>query len=364
MTSFHVQLTDKRVRVVLHPRGPKRTLYAAFSYHGQRYHISTGHAVEREARVQARALVESAAARAGRGIVRAIAAEVADYLSIRWPAVKPGNASYLDAKCRLNRFAAWCASVNRDDWHVLPLKDATATLQHFIDHRRKSVGAQSLKNDRVVISAFASFLIKRNLTAWPANPAASNRIESPRVIRTIAKPLTRDSIERFLSAVQHHPIHAVCVLILSGLRPKAAMTAIRWEHIDLESGRIITTEKGKPRQLPLSPWAIEALTHHAGKPNARVWTNSLRKGFSHCEALAVAAGTPEITLQALRRAFIFRLWEMGVSPQLASKLAGNTVETAMKHYADSSLLDAAPVVERLDWSGTQDRSKSAPKEPS
>lgn len=153
----------------------------------------------------------------------------------------------------------------------------------------------------------------------------------------------------------------VCVLILSGLRPKAALVNIRWEHIDLKHKRVITTEKGVSRQLPLTGWAVTELKRFAAKAKLsdRVWTNSKRKGFSHCEALATASEVPEISLQALRRAFVFRLWQLGVSPQITSKLAGHTVETAMRFYADSELLALGGEVEQLDW--MQDHSKTIAK---
>lgn len=370
MSVFEVQLTNQKVRVTLHPVGKKKTLYARFWLDGKPHNPSTGQHVEREARVQARKLVERIAARTNHGVIQPINDVVENYLLVRWPNVKPGNSSYLGAKGRLNRFAAWCIENGLDDWHVLPLVEATAGIQKFIDHRRKSVGAETLKSDRVVISALCSYLIKRNLTTWPANPAAANRIESPRVVRTIKAPLAKEAIEDFLTAIYKHPLHPVCVLILSGMRPKAALVDLHWKDIDLENGRVITTEKGRPRQLPLTEWAVTELKRFVADPKTRVWTNSKRKGFSHCEALAIANSTPEISLQALRRAFIFRLWQMGVSPQLASRLAGNTVETAMRHYADSSLLDAGPALAKLDWMNVedkkvkQDHTKTTPNETS
>jgi hypothetical protein len=62
-----------------------------------------------------------------------------------------------------------------------------------------------------------------------------------------------------------------------------------------------------------------------------------------------APGCAHVTLQGLRRTFLHRLFEKDVSPQLAAKLAGNSVQTIQKHYVNMETMDARHVVNVLDF---------------
>lgn len=361
MIAFRVQLTDKKVRVVLKPRGTLRTLYAQFSYRGQRHNITTGQTDETAARKEARQIVEDFAANAGRPVAQPISAVVESYLVTRWPAEK--GVSYKNAKSRMRRFAGWCEAHGFPDWHARPLREARSAVQLYIDKRLEDgMEPQTLKSDRICISAFGSFLMIRNRNEWEGNPAAGKKIVSPRVARDVDAPIPDEQVIRFLDFIHLHPITAPVVLVLSGVRPGHALESITWGKIDLERRLMSTKEKLEDtRPIPLSPWAAEQLRRFVGKASDRVWTASKRDGFKLVSQFAIAAGTPKITLQALRRAFTKRLYEMDASPQMEAKVSGHSVEVAMQHYFDLNHLDAAPVIDRLDWSKPF-KAETAPKQ--
>lgn len=77
----------------------------------------------------------------------------------------------------------------------------------------------------------------------------------------------------------------------------------------------------------------------------------------HVRRIRDKAGLPPVvTLQGLRKTFVTRLYHGGINPQISAKLAGHTVQTAMRYYADLSSIEVTDALKCLDFS-----SKTAPK---
>jgi len=236
---------------------------------------------------------------------------------------------------------------------------ARSLVQKFIDQRKRDgVSAQTIHNDRVVIHGLYAWLMQRELVAWNENPAHTSKkqkkLDTPVVEHRISTPLTADEARGVVEAARENSAFPSIVLCLSGLRPRGT-SRVRWSDVDLFKRTITTFEKSKGRTIPLSLWAVKELAAwKATRPPASeddliVSSHSWLYKWMH----KITKAHPGVTLQALRRAFLRKLYEDGVSPQLAAKLAGNSVTTIAKHYVSLETLDAHAVVDTLDFGHPQ-----------
>jgi len=276
-------------------------------------------------------------------------------LQARWPALPPAGKKprgYLDAKERLNAFAAWAGTGFK--LTALSCEDAAARINGYLDARRKAgMGDQTRKNDRAVLHRFCSWLMERRYAQWPANPCARQFVPAPRVKRSPKPAAVKDAVQALMVAARGHRLYPALVLMQSGFRP-AGIPRVRWD--DLEFGavpRVRVTEKSQTRHIPLSPWAARELkAWRAAHPEtAKVWPLAETMLHRDLQRLRERERIPAVTHGALRRLTYTRLYQAGVSPQLAAKIMGNSVAVAIRHYVDVDALDASRAVESLspEW---------------
>lgn len=272
-------------------------------------------------------------------------------LSARWPeAIRVNNQSYRDAKSRLKAFMVvvrdrCCADMFFDE--------AVQMVQDFLDYRRiQGACGTSIDNDRRVLSAMFTYLIRRNMLPFKANPAFKTAVHqlAPIVVRC-KRALSDAEVSALLASTRDDEIYRHVVLCLAtGLRPIGA-SRIRPEHIDTNARTIIISEKNRERIVPLSSWLIAELA--AYKERGNDWyplhPNTVSKRL---RLIRERHGLPaHITMQSLRRTFLKKLFTNNVSPQLAARLAGNSLAVIEKHYVELETLNATSVVDCLNFGG-------------
>lgn len=345
---FIVKTVGKDVRVVLFRRG--QIIYYRFWWKGKRYRESTEKSIEREAREVARQEVERVAEVSIPVVSRTLKQCVDESIETRWPS-KEGR-SYRDA---LNRLAAFQEFAKPDTIITAKSFDAVVSLvQRFCDKRRADkVSAQTIHNERTILSTFFTWMIKRKWVGWANNPAAKNFLDVQKIEKTIATPLTVDELDAALEKARPTQAYPAIILCLgAGLRP-VGPTRIKWTDIDFTERRLIIVEKKKPRVIPISQWVVFELQRWRC---GRIFSDDdfviSTQSVLYKWLKLIRKPGERFQLQAARRAFLFKLFSLGVKPQLAAKLAGNSVQTIEKHYLDLQTLDAKNVVDLLDFSAT------------
>lgn len=324
--------------------------FFVFYWKGERCRGTTGSADK--ATAFAIAAAEARKAMTGspaEGAHMTLAQAVDQSVATRWPGANYTNRSY-NAKNRLKKFVTSAGTIQLA---TLSPEGATRILQRYLDQMLSEGRApETINTDRRHVSGFFTWLRIRKLVSWPINPAAKHLLNVPVVPRKISAPLTDAEVSAALQAARPKAVFPALVLCLSGFRPCGTQRVL-WSDIDLKHQRATVMEKSRTRTIPLSDWATSELKTWKAK-NAPTDTDQV---FDNCQAVLYRAmgrirkakGCARVSLQALRRACEYRLWEEGVSPQLSARILGHSVQTAARHYVDLETMDAKPAVNVLNF---------------
>lgn len=271
------------------------------------------------------------------------------YLEDRWPPhVRPNNSTYHDVKPRLGSFQI----LHGDKLISTAPKEVSQIVQAWLDERKlEGKSATTLNNDQRCVSRMFSWLSIRNLVNWPYNPAQRARLDVPKPDVKVKPPIDEGDVDKLMQAAKDHKIFPVLVLMQSGFRGVGS-SQVKWSDIRLTAKPSVDVpiEKERTRTIPLSAWATRLLKAWRKKHPDDFFVYPF--GLSQCQhdlmELRIAHQLPAaITLQSLRRLTYRRLYEAGVSPQLAAKIMGSSVPVAMKHYVDLETLNAHEAVKAL-----------------
>lgn len=144
----------------------------------------------------------------------------------------------------------------------------------------------------------------------------------------VGRPRERRITDAELSALRSHCTHpllwsVIIIAIETGMR-RGEIVAMTWSDIDWELGtlHIPTTKNGHPRTIPLTPHAIETLTH-LPKVNNKVFPmtgNAVRLAW---ERLKKKAGVVDLRFHDLRHEAVSRFFEMGLSVPEVALISGH-----------------------------------------
>ena len=247
-----------------------------------------------------------------------------------------------------------------------------ATLRGFLAHRRRSgVGPRTLARELASIRSFVRFLEKRDL----ANAAGVNAVKSPKLPKSLPKPLSENKAKRVASQVDQmssEPWVAArdaAVLALcygSGLRISEALGLSPSHFCDAKTDMLRIVGKGnKVRLVPVLPAVDEAVRDYlklcpwqlAGDTNL---FRGARGGPLHpaivqksMRLLRSALGLPDTaTPHALRHSFATHLLGNGGDLRTIQELLGHASLSTTQIYTgeDSSHLMKA-------WRSAHPRSK-------
>lgn len=347
--AFLIELDNQRIRVVLERRKTGGPYHARWWHRGKLYWRSTKCHQERDAKAKSRTLLVEVIGIKRRPLT--LAQAIADCIASRWPdeaAMQAHYSHYSVSKIQLEKF--------RDFEHpdlnlaALPFEDAIQLVQRFIDSRRAA--PQTIVGEQKVISRLFSWLIKKRLVTWPANPAFVRFLELPRAHHAPRPPVSPADLKVLIVEAKKSAIWpAVLLCLAAGLRPVGTLRIMR-KDIDLVGARLTVTEKGRERQVPLNKWVVAELRAwlaiHPGAMLVDYTRNSL---YSHVKKIRDDNGLrPEVTLQGCRRTFISLCMDGGVSAEMVASIAGNSVAVIEKHYKDLRTMNATEAVKHLDLS--------------
>lgn len=358
MPTFTHRTVAGDVDFALRKRGG--TWHYDFFIKGQRQRGSTKTIDQKRARVLAEREIERSL-NAGAATLT-LAAAVTRYLDERWPDVyeRMNNSTYSDVKARLGSLT----KAQGEKFVTVAADEVAAIIQSWID-RRKNEGksAVTLGNDQRCVSRMFSWLRTRKAVQWPFNPAQRARLNGsanngdvrgldiPRAEVNVKPPADEADIAKLLRMAKNAPILPALVLMQSGYRSTGCVRTT-WKDVNLGSKptAVVPIEKGRTRIIPLSPWAAGLLRSWRRKhaDDHFIYPFSLDQFHEDLKRLRRVHGLPEsLTLGSLRRLTYSRLYEAGVSPQLAAKIMGSSISVAMKHYVDLETLSAHDAVRVL-----------------
>jgi integrase/recombinase XerD len=161
-----------------------------------------------------------------------------------------------------------------------------AELREYVFHLKdKGLAATSIRRAESALRTYWAFLLGEGL----ATSDPTERLESPRVGRSLPSVLAREEIERVLEAVDpEHPLHwrdrAVLELLYATGMRVSELAELPLNALDLEEGACLVFGKGsKERLVPVGRPAVRALERYLrdvrpglerGKGKGRVFLNA------------------------------------------------------------------------------------------
>lgn len=350
MIPFEIQLTSKRVRVVLFREKSGGSLYARWWWQGKMYSRTTGHEFEREAKARARDMVAEVAGSDNREpLTLGQAVQAMD--AARWPAGSKDH-HRRTTLMTLNRFVARAG--NDLDIHGLSFDRVKHVIQAYLDDRKKLVESQTVINEQRHLSRLFSWLEQRGHVQWKQiNPASRRALQDlPRVHHTPRPPVSPRDLVIMLKAARKKAIWPSVLLCLTAGMRCAGTLRCRWEHLNFKTGKLRVTEKGRDRHIPLDAWTLEELKTWqkkgvdaewiVGRDSRLMWHDMQQIRRTHKLG-------PEVTMQGCRRTFISMCLDAGVSSELVASLCGNSVAVIEKHYKDLRTMNADHVPALLNF---------------
>jgi integrase len=247
--------------------------------------------------------------------------------------------------------------------------------------REKGLSDSTVRQVYTILRAGLDGAVADGLLA--RNPAAL--VQRPGVARQEARHLDATEVAAVLQAAQASRYHAALALIAStGLRKGEAL-ALRWEHVDLDAGRIrVTATLGRigkrlvvsepksaraRREIPLAPAVVTLMRKHRAQQNGEklrmgdkwtdtglVFTTGLgtpvdpRSFLRVMQEAAATAGIAGVGVHTLRHSVAVGWLESGTHiKEVADLLGHSSIAVTGDVYGHSSLAGAQRAVD--GWSG-------------
>ncbi|HEX4860377.1 MAG TPA: tyrosine recombinase XerC [Rhizomicrobium sp.] len=236
---------------------------------------------------------------------------------------------------------------------------STADIRAFLTTRRaQGLGPRGVQRALAAIRGFFRYLAREGIADNPAPRA----IKSPRVARTLPRPLSEVDADRAIEEAGAHDVEwlgardvALLTLLYGmGLRISEALSLGRGD-VPLGKSLTITGKGGKSRVIPVLPAVREALDAYsrvipfAGGKQAPLFLSRRNKPMSAREAQALMQnlrgrlGLPErATPHALRHSFATHLLAGGGDLRSVQELLGHASLSTTQTY---TAIDTAKLME-------------------
>jgi integrase len=286
------------------------------------------------------------------------------YVDQRWSeSERRNNRGYHTVNSRLRAFVRdmKCADLRLKD---LTVEQAAEIIQNYLDaEHQRGIGATTLDNVRRDLSRLYSFIIRSRFVPFRENPcfAATGLLCLPKREIRCKRPLSDLEVQTLLWGARDTPIYWNLVLAVGcGLR-MIGTCRVKPADVDFDARTVRVMEKKRERIIPLGTWAAGELRDWLASHEWRkVDTAKIIKIVATIREEANLAA--DVTCQALRRTAVKKLWENGVSPQLAARIMGHSVEIAQRHYLQLETLNARDEVNFLDF-GPKAKPSALPAKP-
>jgi integrase len=199
------------------------------------------------------------------------------------------------------------------------------------DDDPRPVGADTVRLELAIIGN----LYRIAATEWRmeglVNPAKAVRKPPPGRARD--RRLAGDEEARILAAASPVFRRAVVIALETAMR-RGELAALRWSDVDLARAvaRVREAKNGEPRDVPLSPRAMEALRALPRRLDGLV-VGLTGDGLTQAWARAcAAAGVTGLRLHDVRHEAISRLFERGWSVAEVAAVSGHRTWTQLRRY--------------------------------
>jgi len=267
---------------------------------------------------------------------------------------------------------------------AVKLRDLTSAMisGHY---RTLNVAPKTVRNTHATLHKALSDAVRQGLLA--RNPA--DHVELPRVERADTETWTAGELARFLAHVADHRLYAAWVLICSTGMRRSEVLGVRWQHVDLDAGRVAVVDtvvpvRNKPvlrigetksrrsrRVIALDTGTVAVLREHRRRQNEErlragpawsdlglAFTNELGEMINPpwftrtTKRLATEAGVPPLTPhRAARHTWATLALASGVHPKVVQERLGHanigTTLDRYSHVIEGMDRDAAETVAAL-----------------
>ncbi len=233
----------------------------------------------------------------------------------------------------------------------IPLVDLTPKmLTKYRDQRLKTVKAITVKGDLSVLSsAINTAMIEWGL-GLPDNPVSRVRFKKIDVPRD--KRLRPGEEELLLNHASELMRRIIIVAIETAMR-RSEILRIKKSHIDFQTKTLLIpeTKTDKPRTIPLSTRAVNALREQSGPSGSVVFLLEpelfqITKGtlYNQFQKVLSAAGIVDFRFHDLRHEATSRLFEKGLNMMEVASITGHEDLKMLKRYTH---IRPESLVERL-----------------
>jgi integrase len=132
--------------------------------------------------------------------------------------------------------------------------------------------------------------------------------------------------------------------------------ALKGQDIDLQKGRCVfwKTKNGKPRTIPLTARAMDALAEHIPpRPTYRVWTLSYAQMRTQFDNAKLALGLPDVTIHTARHTVCSRMSSGGIPLPKLMRYSGHTTLAAVQRYLHLDTQDLDDCIAVLSAASTR-----------
>jgi integrase len=208
-------------------------------------------------------------------------------------------------------------------------------VRSYLADRAETVAASTANTERRLLSWWLSWCERQGLLERNPVHAVAPAPEADREVRALAP----DEEVRLLATVDRmgSPVDLFARLGLwTGLR-RAALSALRWEWLDLEDGMLhvpAEAQKGhKSLVVPLDPRAVAILRDRRAAVEGTLFPVQGDRLYRLLMRAYARAGIAGASTHTLRATFYSRLLEKGVAPEVAARLMGHSgISVGLKCY--------------------------------
>jgi integrase len=221
---------------------------------------------------------------------------------------------------------------------------------HLARYRDERLAAGKAGNTVRLDLALLSQLFETARKEWAGCEDLSNPLRSVRKPKVAPGRDRRVSPEEEAAILANLPrtVSLAAVVAVETAMRRSELLSLRWERIDLTKRLALlpVTKNGRPRKVPLSPRAVEALTQLSPQPHGPVLPitrgNTLTRAFARaCKVLKITG----MRWHDLRHEAITRLLERGLTVPEVASISGHRTWAMVARYTH---MDPQRLAEKLN----------------
>lgn len=226
----------------------------------------------------------------------------------------------------------------------------TSDFQRFCDRRKNEVAAGTVKRELNLLHTVVESVRKEfGLIENPVSDVKRPPVQDERDIRFKKKDVSEDRpseeeiLFKALDACRNPWVKPTVILALETAMRRSELLALRWDNIDLRlrTARLLDTKNGKPRNVPLSPRALDVLKSLPRSMDGRVLATSSEGIKNAFERARKRAGMEHFNFHDLRHEATSRLFERGWNVMEVAAVTGHRDLQSLKRYTNLRAEDLA-----------------------